>query len=42
MQGLALHGDEEFVGVAVDVVALALVGGEGVGHLKRELFCKSK
>lgn len=42
LQGRALYGDEEFVGVAVYVVAFALVGGQGVGHLKGEFFCKAE
>lgn len=36
--GHTLHGDKEFVRMAVDVPAFSIVCREGVSHLKRKLF----
>ena len=42
MQGCPFDGDKKFVGMAVDVVALALVVGQGMGHLEAELLGESQ
>ena len=34
----ALDGDGEMVGVAVDIAALALIAGEGMGHLEDKIL----